>query len=64
MFSKIIVRVLFIVWVSSHSFGVRIVHCLFFWLPYSVKNVLSNFHNFSQPDQLVGELDHPVCRFL
>ena len=49
-----------IVWVSSHSFGVRIVHHLFCWIPYSIKNVLKNFENCSQPARLVGEPYRPV----
>ena len=60
-FSEITVRVICIVWVSSHSFGVRIIHRLFFWFPYFVNNVLTNFQNFYQPARPVGELDQPVC---
>ena len=41
MFSGITVRALGIVWVSSHSFGVGIVHRLFCWIPYSIRNVLT-----------------------
>ena len=63
-FLEIAVRVLCIVWVRSHSFGVKIVHRLCFWFPHSIRNVLKNFQNCSQPDQLVGELDQPVCRVL
>ena len=47
-----------IVWVSSHSFGVGIVHHLFFWIPYSIRNVLTNFENRSQLARPVGEPDH------
>ena len=30
------------------------VHRFFFWSPYSSGNIISKFHNFSQPDGLVG----------
>ena len=33
---------------------------IFFWFPYSVRNVLKNFQNCSQQDRPVGELDQPV----
>ena len=60
MFSGTADRALDIIWVSSHSFGVGIVHRLFCWIPYSVRNVMKNFENFSQLVQPVGELDQPV----
>ena len=48
MFLGTIVRALGIVLVSSHLFGVRIVHRLFCWIPYSVRNVLKkNLELFS-----------------
>ena len=53
-------RALGIVWVSSCSFRVGIVHRLFFFIPYSVRNVLINFEKCSQPAQLVGEPDQPI----
>ena len=49
-----------IVWASSHSLGVGIVHLLFCWIPYSVRNVLKKFENFSQLDQPIWELDQLV----
>ena len=49
-----------IVWVSSHSFGVGIVHRLFFWIPYFVRKVQIFFENCSQQTQSAGELDQPV----
>ena len=39
-------------------------HRLFFWIPHSIRNVLTKFKNCSQPDQPVGELDQPVHYFL
>ena len=30
------------------------VHRFFFWSPYSSENIISKFHNFPQPDELVG----------
>ena len=48
--------VLCIVLVSSHSFGVGIVDRLFFWILYSMRNVLKNFENFSQPAQLIQQV--------
>ena len=47
---EIAVRVLCIVWVRSLSFGVGILHCLCFSFPYSIRNVLKNFQNYSQLD--------------
>ena len=67
MFSGTIVRALGIVWVNSLSFGVGIVHRLFifllyfyFLIPYSIRNVLKNFENYSQLDQPVREPDQLV----
>ena len=60
MFSGLADRALDIVWVNSQSFGVGIVHGLFCWIPYSVRNVLKKFENFSQLVKPVGEPDHPV----
>ena len=63
MFSGTTVRALDIVWVNSHSFGVGIVHRLFifyFLIPYSIRNILTNFENYSQLDQPVRESDQPV----
>ena len=59
MSSRTAVKALCIVRVSSHSFGVRIVHHLFFCIPYSIRNVLINFEKCSQSDQPVGKPDHP-----
>ena len=58
--SAIIVRALFLIWVSSHSYGVRIVHPCFCWVPYSVSNFITNFEIFSQPTRPIGELNQPV----
>ena len=64
MFLGTSVRALGIVWISSHSFGVGIVHRLFFWIPYFVRNVLKNFDNFSQPAKPVGEPDWLVHKVI
>ena len=58
--SRIAVRAPFLVWVGSHSSGVGNVHHCFFWVPYSMRNVLENFGICSQPDRPVGDLDQPV----
>ena len=50
MFFGTSVRVLGIVSISSQSFIVGIVLRLLFSFPYSMRNVLTNFQNFSQPD--------------
>ena len=60
LFSGKIVRALGIVWVSSHSFGVVIVHCLFLSIPYSIRNVLKKFENCSQLARLIGESDRLI----
>ena len=60
LFSGISIWALGIVWVSSHSFRVRIIHCFFCWTPYSMRNVLITFEICSQLDQPVMELDHLV----
>ena len=60
MFSEIVVWVLCFVCVDSHSFEVRISLRLFFEIPDSVRKVLTNFENFSQPDGPVGKPDQPV----
>ena len=52
--------VLCIVWVSSHSYGVGIIHRCFFWVPYSVRNVLTKFDIFSQLARPVGKLNKQV----
>ena len=46
--------------VLSHSVSELYTVCFFFSFPYSVRNVLKNFQNCSQPDRPVGELDQPV----
>ena len=56
-------RALGIVWVSSHSFGVKI-DTFFFWTPYSIRNVLTSFENCSQLARPVGIPDQPVEQFL
>ena len=43
MFFRTIVRVLGIVCISSQPFGVRIVLCLFFWIPNPLRKILTNF---------------------
>ena len=40
MFLGTTIKALDIFWVSSHSLGVRIIHRLFFWIPYYIRNVL------------------------
>ena len=49
--------VLCIILVNSHSFGVESVHRLFFWIIYSIRNVLKKFEKCSQPDLPVWEPD-------
>ena len=61
MFSRTKVRALGIVWVSSHSVEVRIVHRLFFWIPYSVRNVLKDFENFRNQ---INQLGNRISRFI
>ena len=54
----------FVLFVSVLSHSVLELYTVcFFWFPYSVRNVLKNFQNCSQPDRPVGELDQPVFRF-
>ena len=45
-FSRMAVRAFFLVWVGSHSSGVRIIRHLSFWVPYSMKNILIFFFRF------------------
>ena len=45
--------------ILNHSVSELYTVC-FFWFPYSVRNVLKNFQNCSQPDPPDGELDQPV----
>ena len=33
---------------------------VFFWIPDSLKKVLTNLESLSQPDELVGKPDQPV----
>ena len=54
----------FVLFVSVLSHSVSELYTIFFWFTYSVRNVLKNFQNCSQPDRPVGELDQPVCRVL
>ena len=54
------VRTLGTVCVGSQSFGVVFVLRLFFWIPDSLRKVLTNFESLSQPDELVGKPDQPV----
>ena len=54
------VRSLGTVYVGSHSFGVGFVLRLFFWIPNSLRKVLTNFERLSQPAELVGKQDQPV----
>ena len=55
-----IVWVFCAVCVGSQSFGVGFLLDLFFWIPDSLRKVLTNFESLSQPDELVGKPDHPV----
>ena len=51
----------FVLFVSVLSHSVLELYTVcFFWFPYSLRNVLKNFQNCSQPDRPVGELDQPV----
>ena len=59
-FSEIAVLVLCFVCVDSHSFRVELALCLFFWILDSVRKVLKNFENFSQPVGPIGKSDQPV----
>ena len=59
-FFEIAVWVLCFVCVDSHSFEIRIPLCLFFWILDSLRKVLTNFGNFSQPDGPVGKSDPQV----
>ena len=52
MFSGIVVRVL----------CVEIIHHLFFWVPYFVRNVLTKYDIFSQSARPVGKLNQLVHR--
>ena len=54
------VRSLGTVCVGSQSFGVEFVLHLFFWIPDSLRKVLTNFESLSQLVQLIGKPDHPV----
>ena len=45
--------------VLSHSVS-KLYTVYLFLFPYSVRNILKNFQNCSQPDRSVGELDQPV----
>ena len=51
------VRSLGTVCVGSQSFGVGFVLRLFFWIPDSLRKVLTNFESLSQPTELVGKPD-------
>ena len=52
-FSGKAVCVVFVVLVGSHSSELRINHRLFFYIPKSFRNVMTNFESLSQPDELV-----------
>ena len=54
------VRSLGTICVGSQSFGVRFVLHLFFWIPDSLRKVMTSFESLSQPDDLVGKSDQPV----
>ena len=47
-------RALELVLVISPSFKLKIMHYFLFWIPYSLRNILSNFHIFSQSDRPIG----------
>ena len=51
-----------IVYVHSQPFGVRIVLHLFFffWIFDSMRKILTNFENCSQPDEPVGKQDQLI----
>ena len=53
----------FVFSVLSHSVSELYTVCIF-WFPYSVRNVLKNFQNCSQPNRPIGGLDQPVFRVL
>ena len=54
------VRSLGTVYVGSQSFRVGFVLHLFFWIPDSLRKVLTNFESLSQQDELVGKPDQLV----
>ena len=54
------VRALRTVCVGSQSFEVIFVLRLFFWIPNSLRKVLTNFEILSQPSELFGKPDQPV----
>ena len=56
------IRVLCIVWVIFHSSGVGIIHCFFFWVPYSMRNVLKKIDIFFQSARPVRKLNQLVRR--
>ena len=45
--------------VHSHS-ELELYIVNFFWIPYYVRKVLTNFENYSQLAEPIGELDQPV----
>ena len=45
---------------SVTAVRVLVILRLFFWIPDSMRKILKNFENFSQPAEPVGELDKPV----
>ena len=61
MFSGTTVRAICIVWVSSHSFRVGIVHRLFFYIPYSIRNVLKFLRTFLK---WINRLGNQISRFI
>ena len=57
MFLGTVVRALDIVWSVLTHYESELCTVCFFFIPYSMKNVLKNFENCSQP---VGEPNQPV----
>ena len=61
-FSGTVVWVLCFVCIGSWKFGIRIAFYLFFWIPYSVRNFLTKFQNFSQSFGLVENRFNRLCK--
>ena len=55
LFAETSIWVLCFIYVGSWSFGVKISLYLFFWIPDSIRKVLTSFEIFSQPAGPVGK---------
>ena len=61
-FSRMIIWILFFVWVSSWSFEIGIAFLLFCWILESVRNFLTKVQNFSQSFGLVENRFNRLCK--